>query len=691
MSDWLLEANGTWTNSARWSGGSVPNGAGAVANFAFTGNTGNTALVDIPGTVTLGALNVSIAGTSSLAIIGSPAGSNLLVFNAGVGGVAQIGITNSSATGSFRIVGDDLAMHLASDTNVTVNNATGHAEFSAPISGSKTLTKSGAGTLELAPTGGANTLSGAIRIQAGTLQAADDSALGTAQVNLLNNAVFRSSGTIDNAIGTEAGTAGNAGSGQIVAASGQTLTLTGTIQHLSQGVLSFGNAGNAGTIVASASSILENATDSSFQIGGGTLRMGNSYSAQHLLAHPGTGSTTIGSGAVLDTGGFLTYASNLNLAGGTVRTSTGNLQFWVLDRSNVVASHSGTIQGTAFGDFAVFETETSFNLTGITFSNWTSGTDLISLRGNNSDNNLTGSTLIDTINGLGGSDVIQGQGGADVINGGDGDDFIFLIDENDGASVDGGTGTDSLRVFSGTVTLNSISGFEGVVVNSNSTLTLTHTQFSGGISLLSTVAGTGTINITMNGAAGTTQTLLAKGMAVQSGANITFTITGGDSNDIIKCSTGAQNIVSTGNGAVNTVQGGGLGDTISGGTGIDKIAGNGGVDVLSGGGGADVFKFRSVNDAGVGAQADIILDFLAGTDRLNFGRIDADPNTAGDQAFQFMGTGAFAGNGTASIRWVDTGADLRVEVDVDGDFIADMHIMLMGAGNQTLAVTDFVL
>jgi hypothetical protein len=63
----------------------------------------------------------------------------------------------------------------------------------------------------------------------------------------------------------------------------------------------------------------------------------------------------------------------------------------------------------------------------------------------------------------------------------------------------------------------------------------------------------------------------------------------------------------------------------------------------------------------------------------------------GDQGFVFVDTVAFTANGIAQIRWVDLGADLRVEADVNGDGNADMHILLQGAGAQVLTAADFVL
>ena len=53
------------------------------------------------------------------------------------------------------------------------------------------------------------------------------------------------------------------------------------------------------------------------------------------------------------------------------------------------------------------------------------------------------------------------------------------------------------------------------------------------------------------------------------------------------------------------------------------------------------------NDSGTSAGADQILDFLSGTDKLDFRVLDANPNIAGRQALTYVGTGAFSATGVA--------------------------------------------
>ena len=97
-----------------------------------------------------------------------------------------------------------------------------------------------------------------------------------------------------------------------------------------------------------------------------------------------------------------------------------------------------------------------------------------------------------------------------------------------------------------------------------------------------------------------------------------------------------------------------------------------------------------------GTSVDTILDFMGGTDRIDLSRIDADTNVAGDQAFRFVGGGAFTGNGTGGELRSTTDAAGRsvVEGDVNGDGVADFTVFVMDATPATpdpLVVSDFIL
>jgi autotransporter-associated beta strand protein len=688
MPSWIASGNGTWTDPANWSGG-VPSASGSTATFSFGTDLGGTIIIGIPdfSDIRVGIMNINMAASTGITIRGSltDAGTDIadLIFDNGAS-TAQLNINTldiTTPTTFSSIAG--LRMTLASDLLVNVVNPGSIARFDLPVSGAGTLIKSGLGTLELNAT---NTFTGGIDVTGGILDAASDATLGTGTVTISNNAVFRSVGTVNQIFATNLGITGTAGSAVIVAAAATTLTLTGTLSHLSQGTMNFGSVTDNGTVVASFGAILENATNSSFRINGGTLLIGNAFNAANLFVHPGQGLTEINNNAILDTAGFATTISNLDFDAGTIRTSSGALNVTVNDIFIAINAQNGAVEGTAGIDQFTINASFGFNLAGTAFNNWTGGIDLITINGNSSNNALTGSNARDTINGFDGNDTLNGFGGIDTINGGNGDDVIQV--STSGSFLDGGANVDTLQILSNAITLASVSGFENIVMGGgSSSLTLTGAQFAGGFDLFSTLSGTGTITVNLDPA---NTVMNARGMAVQLGSSINFNVNGSSGADSIKLALGASGNIGGGIGT-DVIVGGDLVDAINGGSDIDKIRGGGGADVLTGGSGADVFKYRNASDSGLGAAADIITDFVSGTDRINLTRIDTNPFLAGDQNFVFVDTVAFTNNGIAQIRWVDLGADLRIEADINGDGAADMHILLQGAGAGVLTAADFVL
>jgi serralysin len=685
MPTWIATGNGTWTDPANWSGG-VPSAAGSTATFSFATNVGGTIIVGIPefADISVGVMNITMTGTTGITIRGSltDSGTDIgdLIFDNSVAN-AQLNINTLATTEPTTFSSTaGLRMTLASDLLVNVVTAGSLARFDLPVLGAGTLIMSGAGTLEL---NAANSFTGGIDIIGGILDAVNDTALGTGTVTISNNATFRSSGSVNQVFATNLNVTGNAGSATIAAAAATTLTLTGTLSHLSQGTMNFGSATDTGTVVASLGSILENATNSSFRINGGTLKIGNAFNAANLFSHPGQGLTELANGGILDTAGFATTISNLDFDAGTIRTSVGTLNVTVNDIFIAINAQTGTIEGTAGVDQFTVNAEFGFNLSGVTLSNWTAGTDLITINGSASNNTLTGTSGRDTINGFDGIDTLIGGGGIDTINGGSGNDSINL--NSSGSFVDGGADVDTLQVNSASITLGSVTGFEAITLSS-ATLNLTNAQFTNGFSTSSTLSGTGTITITMSPG----DVFFATGMTASPGSVINFIITGSTGIDVIKANLNVTNTINSGD-DVDQIRGGSQVDTINGGNGNDKIMGLGGADVLTGGAGADQFRYLFTTDSGTGANADAILDFVSGSDKLDFRTLDADPFTAGRQALTFIGTLAFVNNGIPQVRFADLGADLGVFVDLDGNGTADMAMLLVGAGAQVLSATDFLL
>ena len=137
------------------------------------------------------------------------------------------------------------------------------------------------------------------------------------------------------------------------------------------------------------------------------------------------------------------------------------------------------------------------------------------------------------------------------------------------------------------------------------------------------------------------------------------------------------------------VFGGLVDDTIVGSRNNDFIQGNGGADTLRGGAGADIFRYLSASDSTASAM-DRILDFAAGTDKIDLGRIDADSLTAGDQAFTWIGSDAFSGS-AGQLRAYQDGANWVLQGDIDGNGSADFVVLVTLDGPTPLGAGDFAL
>lgn len=309
----------------------------------------------------------------------------------------------------------------------------------------------------------------------------------------------------------------------------------------------------------------------------------------------------------------------------------------------------------------------------------------VSLVAGAGNDTLFGGVSADTLDGGLGADTLNGGGGIDSLLGGAGNDWLIVGAGGSGTIVDGGPDTDTL-VVTGAVSLGGLTGIEAIELQSGANLTLTGAQFNA-IQLGAMVSGTGTITINL-----ATGDLQANGqfLTVTAGSTINYIINGSSDGEMIKGGAGAAYTINGGDGS-DQIRGGSLADVISGGDGNDKIIGANGADMLTGGTGADVFRFQTLQSSGLGANADHITDFTINLDRLGFTLIDADAVTPGDQAFNFLGTAAFTNTGVGQIHYLNAGADLLVQVDVDGNGQADMDIVLNGLFGQALTANDFLL
>jgi serralysin len=120
-----------------------------------------------------------------------------------------------------------------------------------------------------------------------------------------------------------------------------------------------------------------------------------------------------------------------------------------------------------------------------------------------------------------------------------------------------------------------------------------------------------------------------------------------------------------------------VGNRLDGRGGNDVLNGFEGADTLIGGAGDDVFQFSHLE------KLDRIMDFAAG-DKIDVSALDAVAGTAGDQAFTFIGSGAFT-KVAGQLRY----SNGIVQGDVNGDGIADFAVTIVN--KAALSINDFIL
>ena len=271
---------------------------------------------------------------------------------------------------------------------------------------------------------------------------------------------------------------------------------------------------------------------------------------------------------------------------------------------------------------------------------------------------LTGTASADTIRALGGDDTVSGLGGDDRLIGGTGND-----------SLNGGNGNDVLNGQAGNDDMRGGAGDDTYYVTE-----------AGDTVIEAASAGTDKVN-----------------------AGIDYTLT--DNVEELTLVSGARG--GTGNALDNTIFGSGGGDTLSGLAGADTLRGNDGRDTLLGGDGADlldggvgkdtltggaardVYQFRDGDAGATRALADLITDFShADAEKISLSLIDANTTAGGNQAFAWIGNGAFTGV-AGQLHYAQAGGNTYVEGDTNGDGTADLVITLTGTIN--LVASDFVL
>ncbi|MBW8727467.1 MAG: hemolysin [Inquilinus limosus] len=314
-----------------------------------------------------------------------------------------------------------------------------------------------------------------------------------------------------------------------------------------------------------------------------------------------------------------------------------------------------------------------------------------SLTGDFQENVLSGLAGNDVLSGLSGNDILIGGTGADVLNGGAGLDVASYESSAAGVTVDLTTGTgvggdaqgDTLvsieRLFgsSSADTLTGNAGYNDLRGNGGNDV------LNGGDGGDDLRGGAGAD--TLNGGAGKDTAYY-----FESNAGVTVNLTTGQGfgghaqGDLLI------DIENIGGSLFNDSLVGDAGKNILRGyAGDDVLRGGGGVDELIGDGGADKFVFTSTGDSNSVTGVDLIHDFGQDQgDKIELSVIDANTGVAGDQAFTFIGTGAFTGV-AGQLRYEITAAGTLISGDTNGDGHADL--IISAAGDINFTASDFVL
>jgi Ca2+-binding RTX toxin-like protein len=286
--------------------------------------------------------------------------------------------------------------------------------------------------------------------------------------------------------------------------------------------------------------------------------------------------------------------------------------------------------------------------------------------------NLTGSNFNDSITGDAGANILDGGLGVDTMVGGDGNDTYLIRNGGDTAneaSATGGTSDIALVYYGGyTLTANVENGrimaYTAANINGNS---------------LNNLLIAGINNNAINGAAGTDTVSYLFATAAVTASLATSLASGGSGSDSF---TSIENL--TGSNFSDTLAGDGNANLITGGTGADS---------LTGGAGADIFDYNNEAESGINNTTwDRITDFQSGQgDKIDLSGIDASTAIAGNQAFQFLTSGATFNSATtftaAQRLFFDTTAHVLYG-NVDADAAAEFAIELVGV--NALALSDLV-
>lgn len=322
----------------------------------------------------------------------------------------------------------------------------------------------------------------------------------------------------------------------------------------------------------------------------------------------------------------------------------------------------------------------------------------VTVIGNAGENVIIGRAGADILNGMGSADLLRGGGGNDQLNGGDGVDDLRGEVGND--QLNGDAGDDFLFGGGGADILDGGTGADWMGGGAQNDVY--YVDNVGDLVIEAAGGGRDTVHSFLDdytlGAEVEDLVLIGEGDANGSGNGLDNRIEGNDSanqldglggNDVLNGAGGAD-VLNGGDGA-DTLDGGEGQDTLNGGSGADTVRGGAGDDVVHGGAGgdrmygdegADDFVFTGediqLGSSGLARQTDRIFDLsVEQGDVIDLSAIDARAGTSEDDAFAFVGR--FSGQaGQATLTYNGVSDFTLLQLDVDGDAKADLHVVIYG-------------
>jgi Ca2+-binding RTX toxin-like protein len=298
--------------------------------------------------------------------------------------------------------------------------------------------------------------------------------------------------------------------------------------------------------------------------------------------------------------------------------------------------------------------------------NLTLDTGIVAGAGNALDNSITGNAIANSLNGDAGNDTIRGNGGRDTIQGGLGNDLIVFTQMLDGAIVDGGADTNTIRI------------------ESDSSITMVDDDFVNLSNIERTEYAATSVNITV-------------GLKTQSAVGTTL-LSGTAGDDILSAPTYTVGIQLDGQGGDDSLTGGNANDTLIGGSYNNTLNGGNGddliiitpssqspsqLDTVNGGNGSDTLQVALPSTT------------LGDDDFSSISEIEVLQATSGDNSFTIGATASSAGirtvygaagNDTIDATSYTTGVTLNGGEGANslaGGSAADS--LIAGSGNDTLS------